>query len=110
MTHKCWGPKKPYMHHLGKTPINSGYRTPEVEIVKLAMLTFAESPGDHRSFALDVSTQFLLGVYRYKVCQPISRKLVTSQESSVKRYNKIIQEQFHIHCIKEQMNAVDNMM
>jgi hypothetical protein len=35
--------------------------------------------------------------------------LVTSQESLVRRYNKIIREQFSIHRIKEHLNAVDNM-
>ncbi len=55
-THTCWGTNKPYTHHLGKTPIGGGYKTPEVKIVNLAMLTFMESPGDHQSFILDVST------------------------------------------------------
>jgi hypothetical protein len=54
-THKCWGPKVLYMLHSGKSPIDGGYKTPEVEIVNLAMLTFAESLGDHRSFVLDIS-------------------------------------------------------
>ena len=43
-THKCWGPKESYTHHLGKLPINGGYKSPEVEIVNLSMLNFAESP------------------------------------------------------------------
>jgi hypothetical protein len=55
-TYKCWGPNKPYTHHSGKTPIDSRYKTLEVKIVNLAMLTFAKSPGDHQSFVLDVST------------------------------------------------------
>jgi hypothetical protein len=55
-THKYWGPNKLYTHHLGKTPIDGGYKNLEVEIVNLAMLTFAESPDDHQSFVLDVST------------------------------------------------------
>jgi hypothetical protein len=46
-THKCWVPKEPYTHHSGKSPIDGGYKTPEVKIVNLAMLTFAERPGDH---------------------------------------------------------------
>jgi hypothetical protein len=46
-THKCWGPKAPYTHHSGKSPIGGGYKTTEVKIVNLAMFTFAESPGDH---------------------------------------------------------------
>ena len=73
------------------------------------MLTFTESPGDHRSFVLVISTRSLLGVYRYKVCRPFSCRLVTSQESSVKTYNKITREQFQIHCIEEHMDAVNRM-
>jgi hypothetical protein len=46
-THKCWGPKELYKHHSGKSPIDGDYKTPEVKIVNLGMLTFAESPGDH---------------------------------------------------------------
>jgi hypothetical protein len=40
-THKCWGPKKPYTHHSGKSPIDGCYKSPEVEIVNLSMLNFA---------------------------------------------------------------------
>ncbi len=109
-THKCWGPKEPYTHHSGKSPIDGEYKTPEVKIVNLAMPTFKESPGDHHLFVLDVSTRSLPGVYRYKVCQPVSHRLITSQETSVKRYNAIIREQFKIHCIEEQLNMVNNMM
>ncbi len=109
-THNCWGPNKPYTYHSGKSPIDGRYKSPEVEVVDLAMLTFVESPGDHRSFVLDISTRSLLGVYRYKVCRPVSCRLVTSQESSVKTYNKIIREQFQIHCIEERMDAVDRVM
>jgi hypothetical protein len=62
-THKCWGPKEPYTHHAGKSPIDEGYKTPVVEIVNLAQLNFTESPGDHQSLVLDISTLSLLGVY-----------------------------------------------
>ncbi len=72
--HKCWGPKEPYMHHAGKLPIDRGYKTREVEIVNLALLNFAESPGDHQSFVLDISTRSLLRVYGYNVCRPTSRQ------------------------------------
>ncbi len=107
--HKYWGQKEPYTHHSRKSPIDGGYKTVEVKIVNLSMLTFAESPGDHRSFILDVSIRSLLGVYRYKVFRPVSLRLVTLQELSVKSYNKIIRDQFKIHHIEEQLNAVDNM-
>ena len=108
-SHKCWGPTEPYMHPSGKSPINGGYKSPEVEIVNLAMLNFAESPGDHRSLLFDVSMRLLLGEFRYKICHPVSRQLVTSQADSVRRYNKIVREQFKIHRIVERMDAVDKM-
>ncbi len=109
-SHKCWGPKAPYTHPAGKSPIDGAYKTLEVEIVNLCMLTFAESPGNHRSLCFDISTCSLLGEFRYKICQPVSRRLVISQQSLVKRYNKIVQEQFEIHCIVERLDAVDKMM
>ncbi len=71
-SHRCWGPKEPYTHHLGKSPIDGGYKSPEVEIVNLAMLNFAESPGNHRSLLFDITTRLLLGKFRYKVCCPVS--------------------------------------
>ncbi len=108
-SHKCWGPTEPYTHLLEKSPIDSCYKSLEVEIVNLTMLNFAESPGDHRSFLFDVSMHSLLGEFRYKICRPVSCRLVTSQADSVKRYNEIVQEQFEIHRIVERMDAVDKM-
>ncbi len=55
-SHKCWGPVAPYTHHAGRSPIDGAYKSPEVEIVNLCMLTFAESPGDHRSLCFVIST------------------------------------------------------
>jgi hypothetical protein len=82
-THKCWCPKEPYTHHLGKSPINGSYKLPEVDFVNLSMLNFAESQGNHRSLLFDISTRSLLGKFRYKVCCPVSRRLVTLQADSV---------------------------
>jgi hypothetical protein len=108
-SHKCWGPTKPYTHPSGNSPIDGGYKSPEVEIVNLAMLNFPESPGDHRSLLFDVSMRSLLGEFRYKICHPVSCRLVTSQADSVRRYNKIVREQFEIHRIVERMDGVNKM-
>jgi hypothetical protein len=108
-SHKCWGPKAPYTHPTGKSPINGAYKSSEIEIVHLCMFTFAESPGNHRSLCFNISTRSLLGEFRYKVCRPVSRRLVTSQQSSVTRYNEIVRVQFELHCIVERLDAVDRM-
>ncbi len=108
-SHKCWGPKAPYTHPAGRSPFEGAYKSLEIEIVNLSMLTFADSPGDHRSLCFDISTRSLLGNFKHKKCQLVSRCLVTSQQSSVKRYNKIVCEQFDIHRIMERMEAMDKM-
>jgi hypothetical protein len=73
------------------------------------MVTFAESPEDHRSFIIDISTCSHFGEFRFKICRPVSRQLVTSQHQSVVKYNKIVREQFKIHRVFERLNAVDKM-
>jgi hypothetical protein len=95
-THKCWGPMPPYTHISGSSAINGGYKSPEIEIVQLGMLLL-ESPGDHRSFIINVSTSLLFGDFRYKVCWPVSRCLVTLQQQYVDRYKQIVQELFNTH-------------
>ncbi len=103
------GPEGAIYTPFGKSPIDGGYKSPEVEIVNLSMLNFAESPGNYRSLLFDISTCSLLGEFRYKVCHPVSRRLVTSQVDSVKRYNEIVRDQFQVHRIIERMDAVDKM-
>ncbi len=106
-SHKCWGPVPPYTHHTGKVSIDGAYRSPEVEIVNICMLTFAESPGDHQSLCFDISTRSLLVKFWFKICRPVSRRLVTSKQDSVQRYNEKVREQFGIHRIPERLDAVD---
>jgi hypothetical protein len=85
-SHKCWGPKVPYTHPAGKSPIDEAYKSLEIKIVNLIMLTFADSPGDRGSLCFEISTRSLLRNFKHKICHPVSRRLVTSQHSSVKRY------------------------
>jgi hypothetical protein len=76
-SHNCWGATPPHTHARGSKPIDGGYISPEVEILNLSMLNFVDSPGDHRSLLLDVSTRSLLGEHLNKICRPVRRRLVT---------------------------------
>ncbi len=89
-SHKCWGPTQPYTHINGTQPIDGGYISSEIEVLNLAMLNFTDSPGNHRLLILDVSTRSLLGKFWHKVCRLVSRRIVTSQQLLVDRYNKIV--------------------
>jgi hypothetical protein len=75
------------------------------------MLNFGDSPGDHRLLIFDISTRSLLEEFRHKVCRLVNRRLVTSQQKLVERYNKTVREQFNIHCIEArlELDAVDKM-
>ena len=92
-SHKCWGSKPPRTHARGSGPRDGGYISSELEILNLSMLNFVDSPGDHRSLLLDVSTKSMLGEHLNTICRPVSRRLVMSQRDSVKRYNRIVKEQ-----------------
>jgi hypothetical protein len=86
LTHKCWGAHPPHTHINGSILIDGGYKSPKIEILNVCLLLFKDSAGDHRSFIIDVSTRSLLGDYRYKVCRPVSRRLIMSQQGSVVQY------------------------
>jgi hypothetical protein len=61
------------------------------------------------SLIIDILTHSLLGEFRFKICRPLSRRLVISQQQSVVRYNKTVREQFEIHRIVKRLNTVDKM-
>ncbi len=90
--HKCWGAQPPYTHINGSIPIDGGYKSPEIEVLHVCLLPFLDS--NHRAFIIDISTRSLLGKYRYKVCRPVSHRLIMLQQGSVDEYNRIIREQF----------------
>jgi hypothetical protein len=108
-THRCWGRTPPNTHSRGSVPIDGGYISPEIEIINLSMLNFVDSPDNHRSLLLDVSTSSMLGEHLNKICRPVSQRLVTSQVQSVERYNKIFKEQCSIHRIQDCMDAINRM-
>ena len=47
--HNYWGSKPPNTHINGNMPVNSGEKSPGLEVTQFCMLPFVESPGDHRS-------------------------------------------------------------
>ena len=54
-------------------------------------------------------TRSIIGEHLHKIDCLAGRRLVTSQPTSVSRYNKLVEEQFEIYRIEERMNTVDNL-
>lgn len=71
--------------------------------------SFIESPGNHRSFFIDLTTRSMLGQYMNKIVKPVSRQLVMCVELAWRRYNKIVEQHFVIHRIVQKMDAIDNL-
>ena len=93
-SHKYWGRKPPNTHINGDIPIDAGYKTPDIEVTAFCMLRFMESPGDHRSWIIEVTTRSMLGKDLLKIVRPPGRGLVSSQPKSVKTYNDTVEKQF----------------
>ncbi len=108
-THKCWGLNQPYTHINGSIPINNGYKLSEIEVLNVCMLPFLDSPGNHQAFIINISTRLLLGEFHYKVCRPVSHRLIMSQQGLVDEYNRIVREQFAQYRIGERLGTVDKM-
>jgi len=108
-TNKCWGPNQPYTHINSSIPIDGRYKLSEIEVLNVCMLPFLDSPGNHQAFIIDIFIRLLLGEFRYKVCRPVSRRLITSHQSLVDEYNRIVQEQFTQHRIVERLDVVDKI-
>jgi len=78
------------MHINSSIPIDGGYKSSEIEVLYVCMLPFLNSSGNHRVFIIDISTRLLIGEFHYRVCHPVSRRLLTSHQSSVDEYNRIV--------------------
>ena len=55
-----------------------------METENLSMLTFLQSPGDHRSIIFDITTRSLKGEFTPKVVCPVTQRLVTAQAGAVR--------------------------
>ena len=92
-SHKYWGQTPAHTYITGTISIDSRYRSPDLEIVNFYMLLFSQSPGNHRTWILDISNQSMIGKYIYKIDRPVGHRLVNSQPNTVIRYNNIVEKQ-----------------
>ena len=108
-SHKYHGNTPPHTFIDGKTPIDAGYKTPDVEITAFCVLSLLGSTGDHRSWLLEVTTKSMIVRKLLKIARPPGRRLVSTQPRSVKTYNKIVKKQSLLHRIHGRLDAVDKL-
>ena len=108
-SHKYCGPIPPNKCTNGTIPIDAGYRSPDIKVTHFCMLSFINSPGDHRAWITEASTVSMIGEHLHKIERLCGRRLVMSNHKAVKRYNEIVKEQFDIRNIKKRLDAVDKL-
>ena len=100
-THKVWDGDPPNTFLMGSDPIDTVLRTEDLELGGLRINSFDESSGDHQTILLDVSTMRMIGKYENKIDRPECRRLTTSCELSVQRYNGRVERQMDVHRMEE---------
>ena len=91
--HKYWGNKPPNTHVNDNISIDSVYKTPDVKVTAFCMLGFMESPGDHRSWLIEVTTRSMLGKDLLKLSDHQEEDWQLYFKS-LRKYNKIVEHHF----------------
>ena len=81
VSHKVWGGREINTHIDGSEPIDGVWVSRKLEVGGFLILPFSQSVGDHRSFAFEVTTRSLIGVFDHKVVRPDCRRLNTRTSS-----------------------------
>ena len=96
-----WSHHEPNTFISGTQQIDGLFTTEDVDISSFLMLSFHESPGDHRSFVFDIPSTCVLGETPLKIDRPVARKLILSSPRTVNRYIVKRNRQFDIHRIDQ---------
>jgi hypothetical protein len=96
-----WSNHEPNTFVSGSKPIDGLFTTDDVDISSFLMLSFHESPGDHRSFVFDVPSICVLGEHTLKIDRPVARRLTLSSPRTVNKFIGSRHRQFDIHRIDQ---------
>ena len=97
----------PPTQHRGSTPIDDIYLSHDIHIVKTGYLAFGDGPGDHRALYVDVSKKSLMGNSLQEIHRQQARRLVTSDQNTVLKFNTLFQKQLNRNHVLERMDALD---
>ena len=110
ISHRAWGDFPPNTYIRGHRPVDGVWASSTLEIVGFKILPFYSSVGDHRGMVFDVTTRSLLGKYEARVEKAGCRRLISSNQGSVDRYNKLVEDQVKRHKLRERLDELDMEM
>lgn len=100
----------PKTHIRGSPPIDGVWATADITITGVKWLSFADSPGNHRSCIFDYTTLSATGVNEKKTVMPKCRRLTTKNKRSMDNYIRGVEAQFKRHRIIERTEVLDTKM
>lgn len=102
-SHEWWHEDEPHTYLLGSSPIDGLLTTVDVDVSSFLLLSFHESPGDHRAFIFELTSQSILGESSFKIQRHSARKLTLKSPRNVSTYLSKMRKQFSHHRIEERL-------
>lgn len=94
-------------HPSGSQQIDGVWVTPDITVTAVKWLSYAESPGDHRSCVFDFTTLSAIGSIEKSIVLPGCRRLISSHAGALSIYEREMNRQFDIHRIDERQDSID---
>ena len=105
-THESWGEQEPNTHISGSKPIDGVYHSPNLEVTSTLLLSFHEGVGNHRTVLIDITARSLLGTEGHRIVRPPARRLATSNNKAVNKFNKYVERKLQEHRLHERLVTV----
>ena len=107
VSHRAWDNVAPNTYIRGREPVDGVWASSSLEIVGFKILPFQSSVGDHRGMVFDITMRSLLGRYEARVVKAGCRRLISSNQGSLTRYNALFEDQVRRHKLKERLDQLD---
>ena len=107
VSHRAWGNVAPNTYIRGREPVDGVWASSALKIVGFKILPFQSSVGDHRGMVFDITMRSLLGRYKARVVKAGCRRLISSNQGSLTRYNALFEDQVRRHKLKERLDQLD---
>ena len=97
----------PPTQHRGSTPIDDIFVSDDINIVKTGYLAFGDDPGDHRGIYIDVTRESLVGSPIHKIMKSQGRRLISTNDKVVRKFNKLFTDQLERNHVCERMEILN---
>lgn len=96
----------PATQHKESDPIDDIFISPGIRVKKAGYLPFGDGPGDHRAIYVDLCQDNLFGGEFHKIHRLPARRLISTNEKVVTRFNELFNKKLKEHNVHERMEKL----